>query len=99
MSFKPIYKTLDWIDESKLDFRVLSKNPNAITLLLKNVDKIDCENFSSNTHPIAVNMLSCAFHRINWYNFSSNPAAVHVLLKNINKVTLSHFILTLIVKH
>jgi len=86
MSFQPIYKLREFIDERKLNFRALSKNHNAITLLLKNIDKIDYQEFSSNTHPIAVNMLSCAIHRIDWFNFSANPAAVHVLLQYPDKI-------------
>lgn len=86
MSFKPIYKLREWIDERKLNYRVLSKNHNAITLLLKNLDKIDCQEFSSNTHPIAVNMLSCAIHQVDWFNFSANPAAVHVLSQYPHKI-------------
>ena len=62
MSFKPIYKLREWVDESKLEFSVLSKNHNAVTLLLNNIDKIDCDELSFNTNPIAVNMLSNAFH-------------------------------------
>jgi len=73
MSFGPIYKLLEWIDKDKLNYSMLSKNHNAITLLLENVDKIDCAEFSLNTNPIAVNMLSCALHKINWTNLSQNP--------------------------
>ena len=82
MSFRPIYKLLDWVDVEKLDFQTLSKNHNAITLLLQNIDRIEMHAFSLNTHPIAVNMLSFAFHRIHWTNLSENPSAAHILLKN-----------------
>ena len=82
MSFRPIYKTLGLVDVEKLDFQTLSKNHNAITLLLQNIDRIDSAAFSLNTHPIAVNMLSSAFHRINWTNLSENSSAAHILLKN-----------------
>jgi hypothetical protein len=34
-------KLLDWIDESKIDWTLLSENPNAINLLEQNPDKID----------------------------------------------------------
>jgi len=32
---KSIYKLLDWIDESKLNWKYLCQNPNAIDLLKK----------------------------------------------------------------
>jgi len=36
-----MYKLLDWIDKSRLDWPSLSRNPNAIELLEANYDKID----------------------------------------------------------
>ena len=38
-------KLLDWVDLDKLDWECLSRNPNAIHLLEKNLDKVDWENF------------------------------------------------------
>mgnify|MGYP006135181621 CR=1 FL=1 len=40
VKLKPIYKLLDWIDEEKLHWTMLSINPAAIHLLEKNQDKI-----------------------------------------------------------
>ena len=45
---KPIYKLLDWIDESKLDWHILSSNENAMELLKANPEKIDWSCFSIN---------------------------------------------------
>ena len=44
----PKYKLLDWIDEKKLDWSFLSKNPAAIDLLKDNQDKINWSVLSSN---------------------------------------------------
>jgi hypothetical protein len=41
-------KLRDWIDESKLEWKWLSKNPNAMHLLEANQDKIDWMMLSSN---------------------------------------------------
>ena len=38
----------NWIDERKLKYKHLSKNPNAIELLKANKDKIDWDVFSRN---------------------------------------------------
>ncbi len=35
------FKLLDWIDIHKLDWSALSENPNAISILEANKDKID----------------------------------------------------------
>jgi len=37
---KPFWKLRDWIDESKLNWDYLSRNPNALHLLEQNQDKI-----------------------------------------------------------
>ena len=41
-------KLRDWIDINKLNFVRLSLNPNAITFLENNKDKIDWKNLSEN---------------------------------------------------
>ena len=52
---KPVYKLLDWIDESKLDWQTLCLNPNAIELLKANPDKINWDYLSEN--PSAIELL------------------------------------------
>jgi hypothetical protein len=39
--YKSSYKLLDWININKLNWHNLSSNPNAISLLKENPDKID----------------------------------------------------------
>ena len=39
---------LDWIDIDKIDWKILSRNPNAIDLLTANQDKINWYCLSSN---------------------------------------------------
>ena len=42
---KPKYKLLDWVDEKKLNWSILSHNQNSIDLLKNNLDKIDWNYF------------------------------------------------------
>ena len=48
MSFKPIYKLREWIDPELLVHNDLSRNPSAIHILEKNLDKIKWANLSQN---------------------------------------------------
>ena len=43
---KPKMKLLDWVLLDKLDWEILSQNPNAVNLLEQNMDKIDCYRLS-----------------------------------------------------
>ena len=43
---------LNWIDINRLDWRSLSKNPNAIELLEQNIDRIDWDKLSKNRNAI-----------------------------------------------
>ena len=45
---KPIWKLKDWIHIEKLEWYLLSENPNAVNLLEKNQDKINWRAFSRN---------------------------------------------------
>ena len=81
---KPIYKLLDWIDPSKLDWKKLSKNPRAIDLLEKNQDKIDWKSLSKN--PNAIDLLLKNQDKIDWINLSQNPNAIFLLEKNKDKI-------------
>jgi uncharacterized protein YlzI (FlbEa/FlbD family) len=57
-------KLRDWIDIKKLNWDLLSKNPNAIELLKENQDKIDWCNLSLN--PNAIELLEENPDKINW---------------------------------
>ena len=61
---KPIWKLRDWIDIDKLEWCLLSSNPNAINLLEENPDKIDWSNLSSN--PNAIKLLEENPDKIDW---------------------------------
>ena len=45
---RPILKLRNWIDKSKLDYKMLSLNKNAISILEENPDKIKWDYFSYN---------------------------------------------------
>ena len=62
------YKLLDWINIDKLDWELLSLNPNAIYLLEKNPDKIDWECLSTNLN--AILLLEKNQDKIDWRSLS-----------------------------
>ena len=51
---------------------MLSTNPNAIELLINNLDKIDWSNLSTN--PNAIDLLKENKDKINWSVLSENPS-------------------------
>ena len=69
-----MFKLKDWIDQDKIDWVMLSKNPSAraIALLEKNQDKIDWHYLSSN--PSAISLLENNQDKIIWSQLSRNPA-------------------------
>jgi len=81
---KPIWKLRNWIDESKLDWDYLSKNPNAIKVIKKNLNKIAWIWLSEN--PNVIYLLEKKFNKIKWSPLSKNPNAIHLLEKNQNKI-------------
>jgi hypothetical protein len=81
-------KLLSWIDESKLDWKYLSENPNAIELLTKNQDKIDWKLLSLN--PDAIELLKQNPDKINWKRLSRNPNAIELLTENPDKIDWSN---------
>ena len=81
---KPIYNFWDWIDEKKLCWHLLSRNPGAIHLLEKNPAKINWHLLSRN--PSAIHLLEKNQDKIDWYMLSTNPAAIHLLEKNPDKI-------------
>ena len=88
---KPRMKLLDWILKNnpnwlkcKWNWKELSKNPNAIHLLEKNLDKINWYNLSFN--PNAIHLLEKNPDKINWHSLSENPNAIHLLKNNPDKI-------------
>ena len=79
-----LYKLRDWIDIDKINFVLLSLNPNAIDLLEKNQDKIDWLYLSGN--PNAIVLLEKNQDKINWLYLSENLNAIHLLEKNQDKI-------------
>ena len=57
-------KLRDWIDINKINWDLLSKNPNAIELLKENQDKINWNILSLN--PNAIELLKENQNKINW---------------------------------
>ena len=87
MSFiKPIYKLRDWIDKDKLNYQILSGNPNAIDFLIENPNKINWFILSGN--PNALKILSQNLDKINYYYLSSNPNpdAIPLLMEKYDKI-------------
>ena len=80
---KPIWKLRDWIDIDKLewDYLSLSTNKNAISLLEKNLDKIDWSNLSENKN--AISLLEKNLDKIDWKYLSFNKNAISVYIKNV----------------
>ena len=59
------YILLEWIDINKLKWNYLSKIPNAIHILEKNLEKIDWAWLSLN--PNAIHILEKNQEKLNWY--------------------------------
>ena len=77
-------KLLNWIDESKLDWRSLSVNKAAIHLLENNLYLTDEDLLSRN--PAAIHLLEKNPDKIDWDSLSSNDHAIHILEKNPDKI-------------
>ena len=75
-------KREEWI--KYLNWRELSRNPNAIPLLEKNMDKIDWECLSSNKN--AVHLLEKNKDKIDWEKLCSNINAIELIKKNKDKI-------------
>ncbi len=83
-NFYHSFKLKDWIDESKLDFTMLSSNPNAMYLLERNPEKINWSEMSGN--PSAMHLLEKNPDKINWERLSWNKSAIYLLSKNKDKI-------------
>ena len=62
----------------------LSSNMNTISMLEKNLDKIDWANLSSNINAIPI--LEKNLDKVHWSNLSSNINAIPILEKNLDKI-------------
>ena len=71
------------INAEKIDWYMLSENPDAIHLLEQNSEKIDWNWVSRN--PNVIHLLSQKPEKINWSSLSRNPNALHLLLQNLDK--------------
>ena len=81
-----INRTIELLEKNqdKIDWKWLSRNPNAISILEKNPDKINWDHLSSN--PNAMHLLEKNPDKINWYWLSQNPNAISILEKNPDKI-------------
>jgi len=59
-------------NQDKINWKWLSRNPNAMDLLIQNLDKIDWKWLSCN--PNAMDLLMQNQDKINWRNLSRNPS-------------------------
>jgi len=92
------YVLLDWIDENKLNWNMLSLNPNAVDLLEEHYDNIDWENLSQNPNAIKIlkerikyeqtlydsgELYTLNEDKIDWVSLSKNPNAIKLLKDRI----------------
>ena len=68
----------------KIDWKLLSQNPDAIHLIEQNLDKIDWSDLSKN--PNAIHLLENNKDKIDWSMLSMNENAIHLLEQNLDKV-------------
>ena len=68
----------------KIDWKVLSTNPNAIHLLEQNPDKINWDYLSENSN--AIYLLEENLDKVDWDYLSENPNAIHLLEQNPYKI-------------
>jgi hypothetical protein len=87
------YKLVDGIPaHSLLDFpKLLFKNKNALYFLMENNINIDYYWMSSNTNPVAIELLKEEIKvnpdaRIKWIELSRNPKAIKILKANRDKI-------------
>jgi len=83
--FRIKYVLKDWIPINKLQWNMISKNPNAIELLRANQDKIDWVVLSGN--PNAIELLRANQDKIDWVELSENPNAIELLRENQDEIS------------
>jgi hypothetical protein len=94
-----MYKLRDWVDINKINWTILSSNPNAISTLEKNIDKINWKWLSKN--PNAIDLLKKNIDKIDWEFLSKNPNAINLLekeIKNKKKTGFFQFYLKISIK-
>ena len=57
---------------NKIDWQLLSENPNAIHILEQNLDKVDWDGLSKN--PNAIHILEQNLDKVHWKHIWENPA-------------------------
>lgn len=85
-------KLRHWIDPEKLNWDYLSRNPNVVQLLEKDLlyyDKISWGNLSVNKSPRAIRFLERNLDKVDWSYLSMNPEAVDMLEKHPDKINWS----------
>jgi len=83
---KPKMKLLDWVCLDKLNYNLLTENPNSIHILKQFRGIFSWECLSKNTHSIAIHLLEQNIDKIDWELLSANPNAIHLLEQNIDKI-------------
>ncbi len=81
MVFKPIFNINSYINWQTLS---INTNPIAISILEKNLDKVNWEFLSAN--PNAISILEENLDKVNWHWLSENPNAIHILENNVDKI-------------
>jgi hypothetical protein len=89
--------------KEKIDWFKLSRNPAAIHLLKRNLDKIEYDPLSANSKAIKLlekrilfesknkKKLLFASNKINWCELSTNPKAINILHANQDKIKWEYF--------
>ena len=84
MSFKPIYKLREWINPELLVLHDLLRNPCAIKIIEKNLDKISWRALTCNRN--AIHIIEKNLYKFDWWPLSQNPGAIHIIEKNLDKI-------------
>ena len=79
---------LHWIDINNLDWHWLSVNPNAISLLKNNYDKINWLNLSGNEllNTNVQEHTNNIYKKLYWSWLSRNPNCIEILENNLHKI-------------
>ncbi len=88
--YSELSKHLICVLEKKVDkinwsgWHFISKNPNAVGMIEKNLDKIDWASLSENKN--AIHILEKNLDKVDWSFLCLNPNAIHILEKNLDKL-------------
>lgn len=86
---KPYKRISDWVDANKLEWSLLSKNPNAVDMFKGNEDKLLMNKVVKLETAIA--FVESNIHLLNeecWINLNANPKAINILLKHPDKINI-----------